>query len=107
MKKIFLTLLFLINISSLTYAAGGSQEFVTMMPVPDGQFDRIQLVPRNTIGETPCNIATMYYDLTSKGVMFCREGAGGAGEWTPLPGVWTEDSSGNVFLTVPPSSPKL
>lgn len=94
MKKL-LALTCLLFLAASHAQAQQNLTLTTYYPAPYGAYDQTRLVPRSTA--PTCSTSTeglVYYNDVSNRFEFCQNG----GSWTPF-NVWTQNSSGQVFLT--------
>ncbi len=90
MKKLILTFLMSVTITSIVHAQSSTQSLnlVTYVPVPIGFFDALRLAPHSqdpTTGQN-CDIGTLYVASNNK-IWFCDDGT-----WGPDDGIeiWTQ-----------------
>ncbi len=90
-KKIIFFVSAIILLSS--YANATEQiTLTTYYPSPFGAYDRLRLLPRPELTETPCHLGLMYFRDADNRLQICEADSAGNPFWGPL-GVWVQEGN--------------
>lgn len=110
----FMTLVMFFCLPHCAWALN-SVSLVTYFPAPQGQFDRMTLIPKTP--PSTCKIGDIMVSSGSTYLMTCIDNGSGQGQWSHVGEVWTQNgnyiyptstsSNPNIKLAIGTSTPEL